>query len=102
VVVFGMPNHGLNCGAAFEQLAQLGREISSACDIDRNGFRMIALPAKPLIDKRFLGPDSRQALDLGEGGFQRHSIIGIVVDGIVPTIQLCREVVTIGTLQPNS
>ena len=59
VVVLGMPNHRLNGRAAFEQLAQLRREIPPARDVDRDRLRMIALPAKALIDKRFLGPDSR-------------------------------------------
>jgi hypothetical protein len=82
VIVLGMSNHWFNGRASLEQLAQLWREISSACDIDRNGFRMIALPAKPLIDKRFLGPDSRDPLNLSQGRFQGCSIIRIVVCGI--------------------
>ena len=70
MVVLGMPDHRLNRRASFEQLAQLWREISSARDIDRNRFRMIALPAKALIDKRFFRPNSRHPLDLSQAGFK--------------------------------
>ena len=82
MVVLGMANHGLNGRASLEQLAQLWSEISPACNVNCDSFGMIALPAKALINKRFFRPDSRQALDLCEGGFQRHSIIGIIVGGI--------------------
>lgn len=84
MVVLGMPDHRLNRRAAFEQFAQLGGEIPAACDIDCDRFGMIALPAKALIDKRFLGPNPRHTLDLGQCGFQSRSIIGIVVLGIDP------------------
>src|SRR6187200_3768915 len=84
VIVLGMPNHGLNRRASFEELTQLGREIAPASDIDRDRLRMIALPTKALIDKGCLGSDSCQALDLSQGRFQGHSIIRIVVDGIDP------------------
>src|SRR5215813_13786157 len=45
---------------------------------------MIALPTKPFIHKRLLGPRARQALDLRECWLQGHSIIGIVVLSIGP------------------
>ena len=45
---------------------------------------MIALPAKALIDKRFLRPDSRHAFDLGQCGFQSRPLIRMVVRGIDP------------------
>ena len=77
-----MPDHRLNGRASFKELAQLRREIPPSRNVDRDCFGMIALPAKPLIDKRFLGPDSGYPLDLSQGRFQGHAIIGIVVLGI--------------------
>src|SRR5215510_11110497 len=82
--MLGMPDYWLNRRAPFEQFAQLRGEIAPSGDVDCHGFWMIVLPAKALIDKRLLGPDSRQPLDLRERGFQGRPIIGIVGCGIDP------------------
>jgi hypothetical protein len=54
-VVLGMPAHRLNRRAPVESLAHLGGEIPATCAIDCDRPGMIALAAKALIDKRFLG-----------------------------------------------
>src|SRR5262245_55177880 len=84
VVVLRVSNHRLNRRAPFEQFAQLRGKIPPSGDVNRDRLRMIAWPAKALINKRFLGSDSRYPLDLSQGRFQGCSIIGIIVGGIDP------------------
>ena len=59
VVVFRMPNHRFDGRAAFKELTHLRREIPSARNVHRHSLRMIALPAKALIDKGVFRADSR-------------------------------------------
>ena len=58
VVMLRMPNHRFDGRAAFEQLAQLRREIAASRNVHRHSLRMITLSPKALIDKGLFRADS--------------------------------------------
>jgi len=97
-----MPNHGLNRRSPLEQFVQLRGQIPPARDVDCCCFRMVALPAKALIDKCFLRVGPGQALYLGQRRFNVAPIIGIVVCRIDPHNPVVSRGVTMRTLHPNS
>ena len=72
-----MPDHRLNRRPPFEQLAQLGGEITSPRAVNGHCRGVIPLSAKAFIDKRFLRPHAGEAFHLGEGRLERGPVIRV-------------------------